>query len=62
MVAAMKLDKVVDLEAYRAKRFNYKIGIGLESPRPGQPGYVGRYTFPAPCDVQEENGNDAEKG
>ena len=51
----MKLEKVIDLKAYREKRFSYNPDTGVEWLRPGNPGYVGRYTLPAPCDAAQKS-------
>ncbi|MCF8085028.1 MAG: hypothetical protein K9M96_18265 [Deltaproteobacteria bacterium] len=51
----MKLEKVIDLKAYREKRFSYNPDTGVEWLRPGNPRYVGRYTLPAPCDAAQKS-------
>jgi len=47
--------EVVDLAAYRKKRFIYDIDPGPEFPQPGQPGYLGTYTLQAPYGPQKDD-------
>jgi hypothetical protein len=48
MAIPNKERKVIDLAAYRKKRFTYDIDPGPEFPKPGQPGYSGTYVPQAP--------------
>ncbi len=59
MTIHKKHEKVIDLAAYRKKKFTYDIDPGPESPQPGQPGYLGTWTPQAPYGKkeQEEDGD-----
>ena len=52
---------VIDLAAYRKKKFTYDIDPGPEFPQPGQPGYFGTYSPPPPYGLQKEDDKDEDR-
>jgi hypothetical protein len=61
MAISNKERKVIDLAAYRKKRFTYDIDPGPEFPQPGQPGYSGTYTPQTPYRKKEQGEADADR-
>ncbi len=61
MAISKKNEKVIELAAYRKKRFTYDIDPGPEFPKPGQPGYSGTYTPQAPYGKRERGEEDADR-
>ena len=50
-----KDDNVIELADYRRKPVRYDLYTEPEFPQPGQPGYCGTYTPPAPYGRQEDD-------
>ncbi|MFH1629304.1 MAG: hypothetical protein ABIE47_11365 [Pseudomonadota bacterium] len=61
MAISKKNGKVIELAAYRKKRFTYDIDPEPEFPQTGQPGYLGTYTPPPPYGLQKEDDKDADR-
>ncbi len=61
MAIPNKNEKVIDLAAFRKKKFIYDIDPGPEFPKPGQPGYSGMYTRQAPYGKKEQGEEDADR-
>jgi hypothetical protein len=61
MAISNKEWKVIDLAAYRKKRFTYDIDPRPEFPKPWQLGYSGTYTPQAPYGRKEQGEEDADR-
>ena len=61
MTIPKKIEKVIQLAAYRKMRFTYDIDPGPEFPQAGQPGYFGTYTPQAPYWKKEQAKEDDDR-
>ena len=56
-----KDDNVIELADYRRKPVRYDLYTEPEFPQPGQPGWMGTYTPPAPYGKKEQSDEDTNR-
>ena len=60
MKISEKDDNVIELADYRRKPVRYDLYTEPEFPQPGEPGFFGTYTPPAPYHVKKRDDADVE--